>query len=337
MLMIVPKTKGIGGVAQHVSKLISKLTDMGYEVDCISCETYPCLGMKGLSNPSFMISSSLLSIISRPRYDIVHAHNIPSALAMRFVKARKILTLHGTFSEQIAYLYGSMMGKAAELLELMALKWADRITAVSKSATIFYKKKGVDVVHIPNAVDLSDMPEEELRFFDRQIIYIGRLSMEKGLDTLLLAFRKVENAHLLIIGDGPIRTMLENFAKRDERIHILGYRPRKEALKILKGSDVFVLPSRYEGLSTALLEAMALKVPVVATKVGGNVELVNKNTGILVDAWDHSSMAKAINMLLNDREKAMNLAENAYRTIIDIYNWDKIIHQYISVYEEKNK
>ncbi|MGC8937330.1 MAG: glycosyltransferase [Candidatus Methanomethylicaceae archaeon] len=169
-MIIAPKTRGIGGVAQHVSKLISKLAEIGHEVDYVSCENLPCLRIKGLSNPSFMISSSFFSIISRPRYDIVHAHNIPSALAMRLIKARRVLTLHGVFSEQVSYLHGTMVGKVAEFLELMALKWADHVTTVSKSAAEFYRKRGVSAMHIPNAIDLSDLPKEELRLFDRQIV-----------------------------------------------------------------------------------------------------------------------------------------------------------------------
>jgi glycosyltransferase involved in cell wall biosynthesis len=93
-------------------------------------------------------------------------------------------------------------------------------------------------------------------------------------------------------------------ARNDDRVIFTGQLPRQEALKIVKGSDVFVLPSLHEGLSTALLEAMAMGIPVVATWVGGNTELItDRETGLLVEP-NPQDIIKAISRLLEDREFA---------------------------------
>ena len=339
VLIVSPKRTGIGGVAQHVSKLGEKLIELGHEVDYLSCEDLPCLKIKGLANPSFMVLSAFSALARRlkKKYDVVHAHNIPSCIAMRLTPARRVLTLHGVYSEQIKYLHGGVAGKISSYLENKALEWADAVTAVSKATAEWYRKRGVNVKYVPNAIDPADLPSEELKLFDKQIVFIGRLSKEKGPDILLKAFKQLDtDAHLLFIGDGPLRSQLETEAEGYNHIHFLGYKPRHEALKILKASDIFVLPSRHEGLSTALLEAMALKVPIIATRIAGNLELIDENSGMLVDPENPKQLAEAIAMLLSNNDKAKRLAENAYNKAMNKYNWNVVIHLYLKIYEENS-
>jgi len=336
ILIVTPKRTGIGGIAQHVSKLGEKLVELGHEVHYLSCQEVPCIRVKGLANPSFMFLSALsaLSRRLREKYDVVHGHNVPSCIAMKLVSAKRVLTLHGVYSEQVRYLHNAYISKIAAYLERKALTWSDIITAVSKSAVKWYKERGIEVRYIPNAIDPSDLPKEEYKLFDRQIVFIGRLSKEKGPDILLEAYKRAKpDAHLIFIGGGPLRSQLEAEAKGCENVHFLGFKPRSEALKILKASDLFVLPSRHEGLSTAILEAMALRVPVVVTKVGGNVELVDEDTGVLVEPENPDQLGEAMVELLNNRKKAKSLAENAYKRVMELYNWDRVIRLYLETYE----
>jgi len=332
VLLVSPKASGIGGVAQHVSKLAEKLRERGILLDIISCENVRCAGRKGLSNPSFVLLSSVASIARRGRYDVVHAHNIPSAFAMRIAGGRKILTLHGAFSEQISFLYGGQLGFIARCVERAALKWADVITAVSRDVAKTYGRMGYNVRYVPNAIDLEDLPREALRLYDRQVIYVGRLSKEKGVLNLVLAFLHHNiDAHLIIVGEGPLRPLLEKLSARSTRIHILGYKPRSEALKLVKGSDLFVLPSYHEGLSTALLEAMALGVPCVATAVGGNVELLG-GAGVLVRPGDVAGLSEAMRLVLSDAGLARELARRARERVLSRYTWDVVLRQYLRLY-----
>ena len=339
ILIVSPRARGIGGVAQHVSKLAEKLSELGHEVEVMSCENTPYLPVRGLANPSFIVTSSIKATLKKlrgSRYDVVHAHNVPSALAMRVIGGRRILTLHGVFSEQVEYLHGGIYGRIAGFLEDKALEWADVITAVSRKTAEHYRAvKRVDVKHVPNAIDLRDLPDEEERLYSPQVIFVGRLSAEKGVDVLIRAFRRLDlDAHLLIVGEGPEREKLEALASGDARIHFLGYKPRPEALKLLKGSDVFVLPSIHEGLSTALLEAMALGVPVVASRTGGNEELVEDGvTGILVPRNDPQALMRAIKTLLEDSELAKTLARKARLVVKSNYSWDVVIQRYVEIYQ----
>lgn len=337
ILMITPKISGIGGVATHVSKLVEFLRRDGHEVEVIASENTPIVPVKGLMNPSFTATSALKAIYKRlrgERFDVVHAHNIPSALAMRVSSGYRILTLHGVYSEQIGYLHGSALGRLSRLVEKQALGWANAVTAVSSRVAEHYSRQGFRVLYIPNAIDLEDLPREAKRFHDQQIVYNGRLSREKGVDILLEGFLNSDlKAKLVLIGSGPLEEKLREMARNDDRVIFTGQLPRQEALKIVKGSDVFVLPSIHEGLSTALLEAMALEVPVVATRVGGNTEIVTDGeTGLLVYP-NPQAIIKAISRLLEDREFAKKLAHKAYQKVLEQYTWRVVYTKYKEVYK----
>jgi len=335
ILVISPTSSGIGGVAQHVSKLVRKLMEKGFYVDVLSCNKVGCLKRKGFANLSFVLISTAYSLLRDRSYDIVHAHNIPATLAMKVVKGKKVLTFHGVFSDQISFLYGTYLGVTARLVEWAVLRWANAITAVSLDVTKKYRSIGYNVHYIPNAIDLRDLPKEAIRLYDKQVIYVGRLSQEKGLVDLVRAFTiSGVNAHLLIIGDGPLRDFLKSVALRNPRIHILGYKPRIEALKLVKGSDLFILPSYHEGLSTALLEAMALQIPCIATAVGGNVELLEDGAGLLVRPGNVWELANKIQLILNDKNISKNVTQKAYEKVLKRYTWDKVLPQYVSLYTD---
>jgi len=203
ILLISPTDKGIGGIAQHVNGLSQFLTNQNHKVDIISSSNTFTIPVKGLRNPSFMLSS-FLKTRSIKGNDIVHAHNIPSYLAMKKAPGKKVLSLHGIYSQQITEIHGKIYSNISKNYEGKALKSADVITAVSKEACDYYSKDGFDVIHVPNAIDLDNFPKKATRKFENQIIYAGRLSKEKGIDTLLDAAEHLPAEYnLLIAGIGP--------------------------------------------------------------------------------------------------------------------------------------
>ena len=116
ILIISPTQSGIGGIAQHVEGFANFLKNNNNDVDIISSENTFTIPIKGLKNPSFMISSFFKSKF-QDDYDIVHAQNPISALAMKNIKAKKVLSLQGDFSQQISLLHGNTMGKISSKLE----------------------------------------------------------------------------------------------------------------------------------------------------------------------------------------------------------------------------
>lgn len=331
ILMISPLVSGIGGIAQHVSALVRGLTALGHTVRVLSSEGLPTIRVRRVANASFALAASFAAV--GRKYDVIHAHNVPSALPMRLAKGRRILTIHGVFSESLAASRGRLMGWVGRKIEKWAVRRADVVTAVSKSAVEYYQRLGIRAVHVPNGIDLSMIPAEGERLYPRQVIYVGRLSREKGVDVLIRAMSLVEGAHLIVVGSGPEEDRLRRLASGLGRVRFMGFLPRKQALRLVKGSDVFVLPSRTEGLSTALLEAMACGTPVVATAVGGNVELLQDGvTGLLVPPDDHEALGKAILRLLGDGSLRRGLSSRAREVVEREYDMGVVVRRYLEVY-----
>ncbi|MGH2566154.1 MAG: glycosyltransferase family 4 protein, partial [Ginsengibacter sp.] len=220
--MISPTQSGIGGISQHVSGLTNFLKSKNHNVNIISSENTFTLPIKGLKNPSFMISAFLKTKFKQGN-DIVHAHNLPASLPMKNTSGRKILTLHGIYSQQIGVLHGKIIEKISNSYEKEALRWADIITAVSKETCDYYKKLGSEVIHIPNAIDIHSLPKKIDRQYEKQIIFAGRLSKEKGiLDLLEISKNLLDDVHLLIVGSGPEETKVRNACKMKSNLHYLG-------------------------------------------------------------------------------------------------------------------
>jgi glycosyltransferase involved in cell wall biosynthesis len=330
ILLLSPRVSGVGGIAQHVRRLARGLREAGHEVELVSIETLGVKLRKGLANPGYSVLAALKSM--GEKFDIVHGHNLPSAPAVKLAKAHaRIVTLHGVYSRQIRLLYGGMLGSMAELFERWILRGVDAVTAVSLEAVKYYRSLGLKAIHIPNAIDLSEMPNEAERVSEPQITYLGRLSKEKGIDILVRA-ALMGLRGIVIAGDGPMRSLVEIAAQKG-LLKFLGPLPRAKALKILAGSDVVVLPSREEGVSTVLLEAMALRVPIVATRVGGTLEILRDNEDALLVNPDPHEIKEAVMRLLTQAELAKTLTINAYQRLIGNYNWDIIERKYLTLYE----
>ena len=283
ILLISPTQSGIGGIAQHVQGLTKFLKKKGHQVEIISSENTFTIPVKGLKNPSFMVSSFLKSRFKK-NFDIVHAHNIPAALAMKNSSGKKILTIHGIFSEQIEQLHGKSTGNISEKFEKDALSWADVVTVISKESHKHYSNLGFNPTQIPNGLDLSLFEQNEKRIYEKQVIFAGRLSKEKGSNMINKICKKLPpDIHFLILGEGPEVDNIKKIESELDNVHYLGYKNHDQTISLIKGSDVLIQTSLSEGISSTILEAMVCKTPIIASDVGGNVELIQDcESGFLI-------------------------------------------------------
>ena len=127
LLFISPRFSG--GIGGHASMLAQKLTEKGHEVKKLETTHLP---IKNLKNPSFALLSSFRSMVDRDRYDIVHGFNIPSAYAMKYAKGKKkVLSVHGVFSEQVDSLHSKSISSLAKSAESQVLQWPDKLSTDS--------------------------------------------------------------------------------------------------------------------------------------------------------------------------------------------------------------
>jgi glycosyltransferase involved in cell wall biosynthesis len=299
---------GTGGNAATVSK---KLRERGFDVKQMQV---PHLPIKNLKNPSFALFAVLKAIFDRNSYDVAHAWNVPSAFAMRFARARKkVLTIYGVYSEQVAALHSGSVASIVGAAETKVLGWADKLATDSVAVQKAYAERlGFQFVLLPGPLDTSkfqDVPD--LPKTKDQVAYIGRDSYEKGIDIL-------RNIEPRIRGKVVYCTNVS----------------WHQAMSVLKSSEVLVLPSRIESLPLVIREAFYLKVPVVATNVGGVPELiVNGVTGTLVPPNDPDKLVEAVNYLLENKDQASKMAENAYQYVVKNWTCEAIIPRYIEFYE----
>ena len=301
-----------GGIGGHAAMLAEKLIQNGHQVKKLETTHLP---IKNLKNPSFTVLSSLRSLVDRDSYDLVHGFNIPSAYAMKYAKGKKkILSVHGVFSEQVETLHSKSISSFAKSAESQVLRWPDKLTTDSKATQKLYKEKfDIDFEYLPSPLD-TDM-FENLDFTEKienQIAYVGRDSHEKGIDILKAAEPEI-NGNVVYCTD----------------------RSWKDAMRIMKSSSVVVVPSRMESLPTTVKEAFYLNVPVIGTNVGGIPELIKNNeTGILIPSENPSKLAQAVNELLSDKEKSKKLSANGNTFVKNNMTWDVIFPRYIKFYEE---
>jgi len=332
ILLISPTQFGIGGIAQHVKNLENFLEKNDNTVEIISSENTFTIPIKGLKNLSFMISSFLKTKFKK-NFDIVHAHNIPSALAMKNSSGKKILTIHGIFSEQIDQLHGKTSGKISRKYEKDALSWADIITVISKESYDYYTSLGYKVFQVPNAIDISSLTTDEDRRYQKQIIFAGRLSKEKGIKTLIEICKNLPNdIHVLILGDGPEVKNIKKIESVQNNIHYLGTKNHQQTISLIRGSDVLIQPSISEGISTTILESMACNTVIIASNVGGNLELIkDQESGILVEPTNHDMFCEKIIELISDKSLRNKLSTLSYENVKK-YDWKNIGNQYLKIY-----
>ena len=332
ILLISPTQSGIGGIAQHVQGLANFLKNNGHEVEIISSENTFTIPIKGLKNPSFMISSFLKTKFKKNQ-DIVHAHNIPAAFAMKNASGKKILSLHGIFSQQIDQLHGKITGNISKKYEQDALTWADAITVISKEAFDYYTSLGYKVFQVPNALDITSLSQNEDRRFSKQVIFAGRLSVEKGIDVLIEIGKKLpSDIQLIILGTGPEEQKIKNLAKNQKNINYLGYQNKENTISLIRGSDILIQPSLKEGISSTILEAMACGTTVIASNVGGNIELIeNGINGIIKDPNDFNSFVEEIVTLFDNAELRQSLENQALKKAKQ-YDWSIIGQKYLDLY-----
>jgi len=311
VLFISPTYSGAGGIGPHAFRVAEKLREIGYNVELMHI---PHIPIKNLKNLSFSLFGTIKGISNKKTYDVVHAWNLPSAFIMKRIKSKKkILSVHGVYSKQVEMLHSKITSGIVSSQESQILDWADVLTTDSKAVQSEYKKKlGKDFEYLPAPLDktkFEKIPNVERN--PKQIVYVGRDSFEKGTDIL----RKIESQ---INGTVKFCTDL----------------PWDETMKILKASQMLVVPSRTESIPQVIKEAFYLKVPVIATNVGGNPELVvHQETGILVPPEDPEKLMIAINNLLDNEESRRNFANNAFEFINKNFSWDVLLEKYTNLYE----
>jgi len=345
----------IGGLEKKVFNLALALSGAGLKITIVTSrfslswpkkEFLHGIEIIRLPSPRIKIAGACIYLAAlsiylwrhRCAFDIIHAFQVGyssscAVTAGGLLKKKTVLTLSSSGSGgDVLRHRRSIWGRfflrcclKASCIVTLHEKMRDEITSLQPARFIKIIPNGVDTaVYRPSPdrrlarLQLGIAPDARL------ILYAGRLSAEKGVDFLLQGFSVLQpcpSIRLWLYGDGPERASLAR------RINELGLQAavRLNAATdtmsaVLQAADLFIMPSKFEGMSNAVLEAMACGVPVIATDVPGNRELIVPNkTGLLVPYGDAAALSRAIISVLDNSELAGLLSENARNQVVRQY------------------
>jgi glycosyltransferase involved in cell wall biosynthesis len=290
---------------------------------------------------------ALVRALRRERPAVFHAH-LSWPLAARFELAAAVAARVPAIVATFHLFPPSSLGRLGPLEGRLLGAGVGRGIAVSQAIAsslddvLGWPPDKLEVIHNGIAVErFGQRPDPELRRAltagsdDLLFLTTARLDAQKGLDVLLRAARSVDGVLFAIAGGGPERARLEREADElgvRERIRFLGHRTDVPAL--LAVSDAFVLPSRFEGTSLALLEAMAAGKPLVTSAIPGTNELVaDGETGLLVPAGDPDALAAALRRIVAEPELRTHLGAAARRRAETSYSAVSSTQRVVRVYD----
>jgi glycosyltransferase involved in cell wall biosynthesis len=302
---------GIGGSERHLLTLLPALAERGVDVRFLGLDDpsrapdpfYDALTVpyERLSAPRD-IDPLLAGRVSRAvrGFGLVHTHLVHADVYGALAARRLVSTKHND---------DPFRAGAFRLVERMLARRASRVIAITQSLARFQVERvglppeKVEVIHY----GLDELPQpwgtnpaSELRPDARVLLAVCRLEPQKGVDVAIRALREIDDAHLVVLGEGPQRAELVRLARElGVSVYLPGRVPDVAAW--LRRASLLVHPVRWEGFGLALLEAMLASLPVVATNVSSVPEIVvDGETGLLVAPDDPSALAAAVNRVLAD-------------------------------------
>ena len=334
----------VGGPATHGPDLARYLVGRGHEVVALTQADgepteRPCRVVTVSRQLPFALPYALLTARATAlarRADVVYASATYAAAATAVTAARRPLVsklvsdpayerarrwgLFGGSLEEFQTAPGAAL-TALRAARTRALGAARRIVVPSRYLAQIASTWGLDeqrVEVLPNSAPAVSEPQAE-GLPPGTFVFAGRLTAQKGLATAIEALARVPAARLVLVGDGPERADLERRAREaglDGRIEFRGARPHEDVLRVLAGAEAALLPSEWENLPHAAVEALAVGTPVVATPVGGVPEVVHDGVnGLLVPPGSARALAAAIERLLGDAELRNRLAGAARESV----------------------
>ncbi len=273
-----------------------------------------------------------------------------SLLALIYAKIKKVHWIHIEHGSDFVSLDNRLFSNIAKLHDYtfgkLILKLSDKNIANSIASADFCQKlfpqkyceviyRGVEIEKIleikPDITLKNNYPNDII------ITFIGRLIDGKGVADLLRAIAQINIPHIkcFIIGDGPQKNNLEKLAKNlniSDKIIFFGYKKHREAIGILKISDIFINPSYNEGLPSSVIEAAICQKAIIATRVGGTSEIfTDEKSGFLIEPKNITILVEKLNLLINNPELRTNFGASAYEEIKNKFDWEKSIEKYLAL------
>jgi glycosyltransferase involved in cell wall biosynthesis len=332
--------------------LRSDIEALGIPVVLVPGRKRSALAVHTLAQENMRIRRTLAEVVEQHRIDVIQTHLLRSLDFLTATLPRRggIPLVYWTFHNSNFTLRREHLPSHRWLLKpkQLSYRWLYRLGSRRVSGLIAVSDEvrqsmldeigsvddkivvianGVDVELYGEATDSAALRSElELEPNDFVMVMVGTFKRQKGHIHLVEAASRLREAHpsvrILLVGDGELRAEMEEKARQaklDEMLRFMG--SRRDIPRLLAASDGFVLPSLWEGLPIALLEAMAAGLPCIATDVSGTKQVVVPDeTGMLIPPGDSSALAKAMEELLADPDRARRMGEAGKRRVESLFS-----------------
>ena len=279
--------------------------------------------------------------IKRIKPNILNLTGKYSSYSVCKLKIPTIYTTHTPPSDLVPFKTRLGSLHPTKWLEPRIYSNCDVIVALNEEHRQYLSDRGFKAVFIPNGVEIENYM---LNYSDDRYIYFtGRWVKQKGLQYLIKAYSMLSSElqdefGLVIGGFGPEKENLEALVSKlgiKNRVIFLPWIPNSDFIKKIASCSVYAMPSFYEGLPVALLEAMALGKPVIASNIPGIHEVITHGRdGFLFKAGNVSQLKEYLELLLEDEELRKRIGKNARKTVEEKYTFEKVADSYLKLYEE---
>lgn len=355
----------VAGTEKHVLYLLKHLNRDIFEPHVVCFSEGPLIDLlKSKNIKSYAIvrkhfldvsaALKLFQYLKKNKFDIVHSHCGQFACVLAKLAGIKtvIETRHGLYLyfdqvDRISLFKHYITRLKATLVDLtltVSMEDETLLTGIFKikKNKVKYIRNGIAINEIiKNNTKLEQITDElEIQKGCKIVGTVSRFSDEKGIIYFIKSIKKIKklytNSHFVIVGDGPLKEELYKEVQKENIgnfITFTGY--RHDALAIMSIFNVFVLPSLCEGMPYTLLEAMALKIPIVASNIFGNKELViNNDSGFLIEPKDIDAIAKSVFTLIKNPQKAKKMGEAGFKRVEQNFTAEKMTKEIEQTYLE---
>ena len=355
-----------GGVEIVAEELSTRMARLGHDVTCynrgghhvggaqfdsrkrkeyqgVRLKTVPTLDKKGLAAVTSSFFAAVCAALSKA--DVVHIHGEGPAFLCWLPKLfgkRVVVTVHGLDWQREKWKH-SFGAKYIRMGEKMAVRFADEIIVLSRNVQQFFRDTyGRKTVWIPNGVTKPEpvqAKEITARYGlqkDGYILFLGRLVPEKGVHSLIEAFRKVQTDKTLIIAGGASDTdtyvkQLRASAEGDARIVFTGFVQGRVLEELYSNAYLYVLPSAVEGMPLSLLEAMSYGNCCLVSDIPECAE-VAEDKAVIFPAGDVSTLKDRLQMLSDNPAIVAGYKADSRKYICEKYNWDEVTEKTLELY-----
>ena len=338
ILLVSPLPPPAGGIATWTKTYCAYCSDNGHDIRVVNTAI---LGKRSNNKKlylldeivrTFRILTDMRKQLRRREFDVVHLNSSCSKLGLLrdagclwLAGSRKtVFHCHCNIADQV----GS--GRMAQKLLKFAVKRADKVFVLNQKSWEYLAELGrKDAQIVPNFIEASTLCDTHIiREEIKRIVYVGHVQRTKGIFELIEVAAQLPDIAFQVVG--PV---YEDFSgvKLPDNVDLLGLKSKNQVLELLRDADVFLFPSYSEGFSVALLEAMACGVPVIASDVGANADMIEDKGGIIIPARDSDAIVGAVKQLAAPeiREEQSNWNR---QKVTDCYLTNNVIDGILKLY-----